>query len=175
MPRPPAARAKVLDAFARVLIEDGERSATIEAVAARAGVTKGGLLYHFASREALVDGLLERLEELGREDVAAMRSAPEGPVQYYLRTSDVSSSDEFSDLVMAAMRLTQDAGTRARAQLRRLEARWLEVLTEEIGDPARARLVLLVGDGLYWHQMMARGGGASQLRAILPVVEELLG
>ncbi|MFD6137897.1 TetR/AcrR family transcriptional regulator, partial [Isoptericola sp. NPDC060257] len=44
MPPAPAARAKVLRAFAELLVESGERAATLDAVAERAGVSKGGLL-----------------------------------------------------------------------------------------------------------------------------------
>lgn len=179
MSRPPVARAKVLRAFVEILLSEGESATTMEAVAARAGVTKGGLLYHFGSRDALVQGLLERLDELGEADVAAMRSAPEGPVDYYLRTSDVTSSVEFNELFIAASRLTRDAGLQARARLRALETRWLELLTEAIGDDARARLVLLVGDGLYLQGMIAdtpgRPDGTGQLDLVLPLVEDVLG
>lgn len=175
MSRPPAARAKVLDAFVTILNSEGERAATMDAVAARAGVSKGGLLYHFGSREALVGGLLERLQNLGEQDAVAMRSAPEGPVQYYLRTSDQSVSVEFNDLFIAATRLTQEAGLRARTLLRALEANWLAVLTETIGDPARARLVLLLGDGLYLQGLIADGPGETdQLDLVLPLVQRLL-
>lgn len=187
MARPPAARAKVLRAFAEILLSDGESAATMDAVAARAGVTKGGLLYHFGSRDALVDGLLERLDELGEADVAAMRSAPEGPVDYYLRTSDVTTSAEFNELFIAASRLTRDAGVRARERLRGLEADWLRVLTSAIGDPARARLVLLLGNGLYLQGMLTDdvtagapdptgrdAGRSGQLDLVLPLVQRLL-
>ncbi|WP_326601007.1 TetR/AcrR family transcriptional regulator [Rhodococcus sp. PD04] len=79
MPPAPAARAKLLDAFVTILLEQGERAATLEAVAATAGVSKGGLLYHFPSKDALVEGLAEHVEALGAEDVERMRAAPEGP------------------------------------------------------------------------------------------------
>ena len=71
VPPPPAARDKVLDAFERLLIEHGERETTLDAVARAAGVSKGGLIYHFGSREALIEGLLGRLEVLADEDLAA--------------------------------------------------------------------------------------------------------
>ena len=87
MPPPPAARDKVLDAFERLLIEHGERETTLDAVARAAGVSKGGLIYHFGSREALIEGLLGRLEQLADEDLVLMDAAPEGPVAYYIRTS----------------------------------------------------------------------------------------
>lgn len=174
MPRPPAARDKVLDAFVSILISEGERAATMDAVAARAGVSKGGLLYHFASREAMVDGLLERLAEMGREDVARMRSAPEGAVHYYLRTSDVSDS-EFNTLFIACTRLTQESGQRARGALAELEAAWLEALTDEIGDPARAKVVQLIGDGLYFNATLtAPEEHGSHLTEIVQVIEDLL-
>ena len=43
-------------------------SLVLDAVAADAGISKGGLLYHFASKNALVAGLCERLLEFA-EDV----------------------------------------------------------------------------------------------------------
>src|SRR5690606_1251603 len=58
MPRPPLARERVLDAYETILLTEGERAATLEGVAAAAGVSKGGLLYHFASKDQLADGLL---------------------------------------------------------------------------------------------------------------------
>lgn len=50
MARKPVARGAVLDAFESLLIEVGERAATLDAVAGRAGVSKGGLLYHFPNK-----------------------------------------------------------------------------------------------------------------------------
>src|SRR5699024_3588223 len=61
MARPPAARSRALDAFARILVSHGERAATLEAVAETAEISKGGLLYHFGSKDELVAGLVERL------------------------------------------------------------------------------------------------------------------
>jgi len=58
-----SARDRILDTLEAILISEGERAATLDAVAARAEVSKGGLLYHFPNREALITGLLERLED----------------------------------------------------------------------------------------------------------------
>jgi AcrR family transcriptional regulator len=52
----------VLDAFERLLIDEGERAATMDAAARAAGVSKGGLLYHFASKDALEGALIDRLD-----------------------------------------------------------------------------------------------------------------
>jgi AcrR family transcriptional regulator len=54
-------RPKLLDAAESLLIQQGSGAFTLAAVAERAGVSKGGLLYHFASKEALIRALVERL------------------------------------------------------------------------------------------------------------------
>lgn len=54
------ARDRLLDAAERVVVESGATHMTLDAVAKSAGVSKGGLLYHFPSKEALVEGMLAR-------------------------------------------------------------------------------------------------------------------
>lgn len=154
MPPPPAARAKVLHAFASLLVENGERAATIEAVAERAGVSKGGLLYHFGSKDALVDGLLAHLDELTDADVAQMRAAPAGPVDYLLRTSTVVDS-EFELVYLAVTRLAQGAYPHARAALDAAHDAWTRTVLDEVGDPVVARAIVLISDGLYTHAAMS--------------------
>ena len=53
---------------------------TLEAVAARAKVSKGGLLYHFPSKEAVVQGMVSRIASIVRERFASgLSSEPPGP------------------------------------------------------------------------------------------------
>lgn len=54
------ARDRLLDAAERVVVESGATHLTLDAVAKSAGVSKGGLLYHFPSKEALLEGMLAR-------------------------------------------------------------------------------------------------------------------
>lgn len=53
-------REQILDAYEHLLVQAGERAATLDAVAAQAKVSKGGLLYHFGSKKALFEALLDR-------------------------------------------------------------------------------------------------------------------
>jgi AcrR family transcriptional regulator len=57
----PDARYKVLEAAVAIVAREGAAHLTIDAVAAQAGLSKGGVLYHFPSKRALLDGMLERL------------------------------------------------------------------------------------------------------------------
>lgn len=63
---PDAVRRRLLDCAARLAVEQGLAAVSVQAVAAAAGVTKGGLFHHFASKQALIaavfDDLLDQLD-----------------------------------------------------------------------------------------------------------------
>ncbi len=50
-----------MEAAARVVESQGAAHLTIDAVAQAAGISKGGLLYHFPNKHALLRGMLEHL------------------------------------------------------------------------------------------------------------------
>lgn len=52
-------RDRILDAAREIAARSGASSVTLDAVAAEAGVSKGGLLYHFHSKEALLRELVQ--------------------------------------------------------------------------------------------------------------------
>ena len=54
-------RERILEAGYAVAGQSGVAAVTLDAVANRAGVSKGGLLYHFPSKEALVSGMVDGL------------------------------------------------------------------------------------------------------------------
>lgn len=156
MSRPPLAREKVLDAFEAILVDEGERAATMDATARAAGVSKGGLLYHFASKEALAAGLIERLRTLVDEDVAAMASFPDGPIAHYLRSS-VMTNDPIDRVILATSRLAQGGDVQAAEALRGVREKWAEALRPFAPDGAALDLVMLVGDGLYFNNALSGG------------------
>ena len=73
------ARARILDAALAVAERVGAAHLTLDAVAAEAGVSKGGLLYHFASKELLLRGVVEHhMAEHQRDlDLAATQFPPD--------------------------------------------------------------------------------------------------
>ena len=72
-------REHILDTYVDLLIHTGERAATLDAVATAAKVSKGGLLYHFSSKKALLEALAERTITLAEEDFETMAQAPTPP------------------------------------------------------------------------------------------------
>jgi AcrR family transcriptional regulator len=56
-----SSKGKILDAAERLIVRDGPRAVTVDAVLAESGVSKGGFFHHFPTKEALLSALLERL------------------------------------------------------------------------------------------------------------------
>lgn len=74
-----SARERIIDAAEQVVIDLGARHLTFDAVAAKAGVSRGGLLYHFPDKEALLKGMLDRLLERAKEGRSRKRAElPDG-------------------------------------------------------------------------------------------------
>lgn len=180
MARPPHARDSVLDAFEQLLISDGPRAATMDATAQAAGVSKGGLLYHFASKEALEQALMARTEQLALEDIAHMDEAPEGFVATFIRTS-VMDDTPIDRALTATARLAQAGNMTATDALRRVRERWHEALRPHTRDETALQLVLLVSDGMYFNNALGAGSvpgpvpeGAA-MDALITLVESAAG
>ncbi len=84
---PPAARSRailapdaLLDAAEAVICRESVSRLTLDAVAREAGASKGGLIHHFASKEKLIEALVNRVVANWRSDVlAAIAAMPQGP------------------------------------------------------------------------------------------------
>jgi AcrR family transcriptional regulator len=157
MSRPPLARDRVLDAFEAILVDDGERAATMDATARAAAVSKGGLLYHFGTKDALELALIERLSALVDDDIAAITSAPEGPVSYFLRSSAMAN-DPLDRALVAVSRLAQAGQAHAVTALRDVRERWSTAIRPHVDGDAAHDLVMLVSDGLYYNSTLAGSG-----------------
>ncbi|MGE3163298.1 MAG: TetR/AcrR family transcriptional regulator [Planctomycetota bacterium] len=70
----------LLDAVEAVVARLGIASLTLDAVAAEAGMSKGGLLHHFPTKDRLVEGLVTRCAEGWRACyMQALSQTPDGP------------------------------------------------------------------------------------------------
>jgi AcrR family transcriptional regulator len=70
----------LLDAAEVVALRDGVARLTFDAVAAEAGMSKGGVLHHFASKDQLIEAMVMRTAEEWRQCyLNAYESEPEGP------------------------------------------------------------------------------------------------
>ena len=76
MGRKPAARQKVLDASRRIVMERGAGSLTFDEIAQVSGVTRGGITYHFPTKQALLRALVA--DDLAQWQSLEKELKPEG-------------------------------------------------------------------------------------------------
>ena len=80
MSRPPRARKKVLDAAERIVKARGAANLTFEELVQESGISRGGITYHFATKDELLRALIERDLEQGKAEEARFRTAAgDGP------------------------------------------------------------------------------------------------
>ena len=147
-------RAKLLEAASAVIRRDGAQALTLDAVAAEAGVSKGGLLYHFASKRNLLDGLVERWLDEFQEDIDA---AGPGFAAGYVRASDGAKAEE-SGLLAALV-----ADPAVLAAVRERYATWQDRVATE-GDPVEATVARLAADGLWLADLLGLAPPEGALR-----------
>lgn len=157
-------REHILDTYVDLLIRSGERAATLNAVATPAKVSKGGLLYHFSSKKALLEALAERTLTLAEEDFAAMEQAPGGGASAYYINSSTPDNTPFDRALIALSRLAQNNNELAQQTMSRVQDGWHALVLAELGDEQIARTVLLLGDGMYYNAAFG-GDSASPQRA----------
>ncbi|MBE1878316.1 TetR/AcrR family transcriptional regulator [Myceligenerans pegani] len=58
-----ARRQRIVDAATRLVARNGSRGTNLAEIAAAAGVSQSGLLYHYPSKEALLNAVLDRRDE----------------------------------------------------------------------------------------------------------------
>ena len=95
MPRPPLAREKVLDAFEAILIEEGERAATLEATAKAAGVSK--FVYTSAPKATTSDLVLAPEHKATEEAIAANRADADSEISRLLAAAEADAERDRED------------------------------------------------------------------------------
>ncbi|BEG75958.1 hypothetical protein HBIAX_03031 [Achromobacter xylosoxidans] len=80
--QPAAVRAQILEAAKQVLAAEGAEALTFDRVLAGTDLSKGGIQYHFRTKQALMDGLFDQLmEEFSALLHETLAAAPAGPAQ----------------------------------------------------------------------------------------------
>ncbi|NBB49016.1 TetR family transcriptional regulator [Rhizobium sp. CRIBSB] len=159
--QPEQVRRALLDCAAQIAAEQGASAITIQAVADRAGVTKGGLLHHFDSKQALLAAVFsDLLEQMDREIDRTMAVDPVSRGRFtraYVRAC-------FSDRLLGERSLwgALSVAIVSEPALRALWSAWLDGRmarhAETDGDP-RLVAVRLAADGIWLADMMEKSGG----------------
>ncbi len=170
----------ILDAAEAVLSEQGTQALTLNAVADRAGVSKGGLLYHFPTKDALVREMVARVirefDDLIASYVASYGGdAPGAYTRAYVEatfeilTGEARAYRRWSAITAAA------ADPEQAEPLNEAMRRWHGRDPAEDPDPGLAAVVRLAAEGL-WEVVSHDPAlyGADQLEALRRRLLDLL-
>jgi AcrR family transcriptional regulator len=150
------ARDKILAAAEELARVAGPGNLSLDAVAARAGVSKGGLLYHFPTKakllEALVEEFLASFDATLREREIASAGAPDSLVRAYL---DILVGEHLCHQpppsgLLAALGEDPDF----LAPVRRFDRSLLDRLKANASDPVMALIVYLTLHGIKSAQLL---------------------
>jgi AcrR family transcriptional regulator len=147
-------KGRIIDAAEEVVLRDGVARLTLDAAAAEAGLSKGGVLYHFPTRDALVAGMVEKIIREFDEDIDRRLDGDSGPGSFtraYIRATMTPSSPapEREDRLGAAVIAAAAAQPALLVPLQQAADRWQRRLEEDGIDPTMATVVRLACDGLW--------------------------
>jgi AcrR family transcriptional regulator len=152
---PSNAREQILDAANAVVALKGVASLTLEEVAREAGLSKGGVLYHFPSKEALTAAMIERF--IHRFDDAMARVAERDPdkrgsyARAYVRVSmgDVPGGTDMIDRINGSLTAALANYPERLAPVRGQGARNQKLIANDGLDPIIASIIRFAVDGMW--------------------------
>lgn len=143
-------RATLLEGARRIAQRDGLSAVTLERVATEAKVSKGGLLYHFESKRALLRALLSESLATTDKQLTALTTGdePGAFARAYLEfvRTGAHGAEGVATGIFASAALDDGELTPAQDQF----SAWQDRLVSGDGiDPTLALLARVVGDGLW--------------------------
>ncbi len=167
-------RDSILAAAARVVLQQGASHLTLEAVANEAGVSKGGLLYHFAGKSALIGGMVEHMVQRHAERVREAYERDDAGtnqgrwLRALTRTSFAAEDQELGAALTAAVLLEPEL----LEVNRRAYARRQNLIEQDGVDVVLANIVRLVGDGIWFSELLGFAPPPEPLK--IRIMEKLL-
>jgi AcrR family transcriptional regulator len=154
---PAPAHDRILEAAERVVAEVGAARLTLDVVAQAAGVSKGGLLYHFPSKESLLGALAQRYVQSMEhciEDAEGRISEQDQSRDLKACIVGILGSDPRSKAMGAALLATAANDLTLLEVIRERLAAYNQELAASSADFARAAIVTLAIDGLMMRESL---------------------
>jgi len=163
-----ATRRSVLVAAAEIVVRDGASKLTLDAVAERCDLSKGGLLHHFSTKDSLIAAMIEDVAGQFESDLQRNMQGEHGPGSFaraFLRAcvdreGIVKRTIKVSAGIVAAVAIN----AQLLAPLRKRYGEWSARLEDDGIDPAIAELVRSAADGLWLGSVLELGSTSAALR-----------
>ncbi len=159
----------MLRAASALVAERGYSALTLDAVGAATGVSKGGVLYHFPTKEALVAALVEELARgFDADQGAAHEADPVAPgawTRAYLTASAAPAQDESEQLAAVALLAAVGYDPSLLEPIQDRYRHWVDRLDDDGLPGVDAHVVRLAADGLWAADLFGLAPPDAMLRA----------
>ncbi|MBP1154831.1 MULTISPECIES: TetR/AcrR family transcriptional regulator [unclassified Paenibacillus] len=150
---------------ALIIRNEGVTSLTLEAVAKKAGISKGGLLYHFPNKDALITAMVSQIMDSYVNSIQSRADSDEQASGKWCRAyvqdtfQHLEGKQDMSTGLLAAIVLHPGL----LKQLQEQYEIWQRTMENDGMDPVLATIIRLAADGLWFNEMLG----------LTPVKEEL--
>ena len=172
-------RLRIFRACSEILRREGLSNLTLQSVAAEAGISKGGLLYHFETKQVLIEALFEyhngifekRLDEL----IAVEGDQPGAFLRAYARASAEQMADPENASLYASLFAAEEQYSGAHKLMREKYINWQKQIEDCGIDLDWAMLLRFATDGLWFSEMHGYAPpDPAQRRKIVELIVELV-
>lgn len=177
----PSKKSIIAEAAGLIVVEQGSLDITLEAVAKRANVSKGGLLYHFPTKDALIYGAIEHLmgelDELIALEMSHEIATTEMPetgrwLRAYVRVSTtVQTNETAASRAIVGISLTDIKFLPLMEQMyeRIVERALNDGISREVAD-----LVCIAADGCWLYGLLNPSTDGSRLQSLRQTLLKLI-
>lgn len=150
---------RVLLSAASIVKKQGVERLTLEAVAKKAGISKGGLLYHFPNKELLLEGMVKYMagdfvHSLQERINSSSHDRGKWSRAYIQQTvEDINKDNGISEALIVAM----FANPELLLEMQTHYAQWQQNFVQDGIDPVQATMVRLIADGLWFSEVFGLG------------------
>ncbi|HLR51526.1 MAG TPA: TetR/AcrR family transcriptional regulator [Candidatus Avamphibacillus sp.] len=149
-------RRLILDATKQIILDHGLRALTLDGVAEKANISKGGLLYHFPNKESLIKGLAQYIfDEYSNQFYKYAENDPNETGKWTRSLIKAAKYDlEHNGELNAAILATSSLEADIAKQISKSYDVILKKLENDKINPVTANIIRLALDGIYYSKML---------------------
>ncbi len=161
-------RHQVLIAANNLVLDKGASHLTLEAVASLAGVSKGGLLYHFPSKDALIAGMINQtIEDFDNRLESIYNTLPAGKGRWLQAFVEASFKDDISPQIFVAIAGAITDQPELLEPLQKQSDSWIEYATRDGFSTEVAQIVIAATSGIWLERIFWNNPSQDQLKTSL--------
>jgi len=149
-------RRLILDTTKQIILDYGLRALTLDGVAEKADISKGGLLYHFPNKESLIKGLAQYIfDQFSNQFYKYAENDPDETGKWtrsLIKASkyDLEHNGDLNAAILATSSLKPDIAKRISKSYDII----LEKLEDDKINPITANIIRFALDGIYYSKML---------------------